>query len=318
MRLKKRRTPTGPPGRRAPAAAATSPFYRVGDKSASQRSSSGIIPLIDCHGFTEVGKRRKENEDAFLLTALPMGRELRLNEDPDGERLVPSPGQTGFLLLVADGIGGAPCGERASSMAVKSLSGYLKRESRLLNAGRTEILRALRQGVHQCESELQAEVERRPECEGMSSTLTGILSLARRFYIVHSGDSRCYLLRGSTLTLLTDDHSQAQLEIDAGTMDREAARKAPGGNSLWNFLASDYSRRSPDLGSMPLEPGDLFLLCTDGVSDALTPEDLQRHLSIRASAESICNSVIDKAREDGGGDDLTAIVARFGAAAGQA
>ena len=81
------------------------------------------------------------------------------------------------------------------------------------------------------------------------------------------------------------------------------------------FRRSDYSRLSPDIGSMPLEPGDIVLLCTDGVSDALSADDIARHLSSRASAESICNRLTAKARDVGAGDDVTAIVARFGAPA---
>jgi protein phosphatase len=247
------------------------------------------------------------------MAALPMGPDLLLDQDESKEHLVPSPGQTGFLFLVADGIGGVPCGERASSMAVKSLHQYLRDESRVLKKGRLEITRALIRGASRCQSDLQAEVDRRPECEGMSTTLTGILSLARRLYIVHTGDSRCYLLRGSKFKLVTSDHSQAQLEIDAGTMDQEAARKSPGGNSLWKFLSSDYSRQRPDVGSIRLETGDVFLLCTDGVSDALPAEEIKKRLSSRASAENICQSLIAKARDGAGGDDRTAIVARFGA-----
>jgi PPM family protein phosphatase len=262
-----------------------------------------------------VGRRRRGNEDDFLMAALPTGQEHPLIPDQIGNHLVPSPGQTGFLFLVADGIGGVPCGERASSMAVRTLYRYLKENSGVLKKGRLEITRTLLRGASRCQSDLQAEVERRPECEGMGTTLTGILSLARRLYIVHSGDSRCYRLRGSTLNVLTDDHSQAQLEIDAGTMDREAARKSPGGNCLWNYLTSDFARLRPDVGSMPLEPGDIFLLCTDGISDAVPAEKLKQLLSSRVSAENICKSLIAAAHEGGGGDDLTVIVARFGAAA---
>ena len=241
-----------------------------------------------------------------------MGRDHRLNQDLGGKHLVPNTGQTGFLFLVADGIGGVPCGERASSMAIRSLNGYLNNEPQILKKGRLEILRMLRRGIKRCQSDLQAEVVRRPECEGMSTTLTGVLSLGRRLYIAHSGDSRCYLLRGSKLNRVTDDHSRAQLKVDADNVDPEAARKSPGGNSLWNFLTSDYSKLSPDIGSMALEPGDILLLCTDGVSDALSADEITRQLSSRASAESICNSLIAMARDVGAGDDVTAIVARFG------
>jgi serine/threonine protein phosphatase PrpC len=284
-------------------------------KVASQAGPSTIIPLMDCHGLSEVGRRRKSNEDDFLLAALPIDPHLRLNEDPRGKRLQPTPGQTGFLFLVADGMGGLPCGERASAIAVRSLYGYLRRESRFRMKGRQEIIRILTRGIDQCEFDLRAVAERRPECEGMSTTLTGVLSLGRRLYIVHSGDTRCYLLRRSHLNLLTKDHSRAQCEIDAGTADPEAARMSPGGNFLWKFLTSGRSRRHPDISSMALEPGDIFLLCTDGVSDALPTEEIKNQLESRASAESICESLIAKAREGGRGDDLTTVVARFGGSA---
>lgn len=243
------------------------------------------------------------------MAALPMGREL-LNTDPTGKRLVPSPGQTGFLFLVADGIGGVPCGERASAMAVKSLHRYLK--DLPLEKDSLEVSRTLRQGIRQCQSDLQAEVDRRSECEGMSTTLTGALALARQLYVVHSGDSRCYLLRDSTLHRVTDDHSQAQLDVDAGRASPAGARTSPDGNHLWNYLTSDYSELRPDVGSIPLEAGDILLLSTDGVSDAVPDETLQRHLTRRASAENICEGLIAAAREGGEGDDLTAIVLRFG------
>jgi protein phosphatase len=249
------------------------------------------------------------------MVALPIGQDLWFAQDPVEKRLVPSPGQTGFLFLVADGIGGVPCGERASSMAVKSLSRYLKDQSRILVKGKLEIIRMLSRGIRRCHSDLHAEVQRHPECCGMSTTLTGVLSLEKRLYIVHSGDSRCYILRGSALTLVTHDHSQAQLKIDAGMIDRKAARCEPGGNRLWNYLTSDYSALRPDVGSMPLEPGDILLLCTDGLSDALSDEEIKHHLSLQTSAEEICKSLIAAARVMGGGDDLTAIVARFGVSA---
>jgi serine/threonine protein phosphatase PrpC len=249
------------------------------------------------------------------MAVLPMGQDLRLDQDPGGKSPVPSPGQTGLFLVVADGVGGVPCGERASSMAVKSLYGYLKDKVRTPELGRLEIIRMLTRGIMRCQSSLRSEVQRRPECFGMSTTLTGVLALARRLYFVHSGDSRCYKLRGSNLTVVTRDHTQAQLNIEAGAVGRESARGSPGGNCLWNYLTSDDSRFFPDVGSIPLEPDDIFLLCTDGLSDALPAPEIKRHLSSPASAELICNRLLAAARVRGGGDDLTAIVARFGVSA---
>src|SRR5688572_32168942 len=109
---------------RAPAEGVTALLEAIRVRNVPRRSPTTVISLLDCHGYSEVGRRREGNEDDFLMAALPMGREL-LNPDPTRKRLVPSPGQTGFLFLVADGIGGVPCGERASAMAVKSLHRHL-------------------------------------------------------------------------------------------------------------------------------------------------------------------------------------------------
>lgn len=284
-------------------------------KPPSRRIPHGIIPLVDCHGTSEVGRRRQANEDDFFMAALPMGQDLRVDQDPGGESLVPSPGQTGFLLVVADGVGAVPCGERASSIAVRSIYRYLKDKSPILGKGRREIVRTLRQGIRRCQVDLQAEAERHPECEGMSTTLTGVFALARRLYVVHSGDSRCYLLRGSRLNLLTRDHTQAQLDVEAGSVDRGAARSSPGGHCLWNYLTSDASTLRPDVGSMLLEPADIILACTDGLSDTLSAGEIKQHLSSHASAQGICRGLIAAARDGVKGDDLTIVVARFGGSA---
>ncbi len=274
------------------------------------QSPSGIIPLVDCHGLSEVGRRREANEDDFLMVALPMDRNLWRDQDPGHQHLVPSPDQTGFLFLVADGVGGVPCGERASSIAVRSLFHYLRDQSPLLGRGSLEMARTMRRGVTQCHSDLQSEVERHPECAGMSTTLTGLLVLENQLHIVHSGDSRGYRLRAGSLSLLTYDHSEAQISLDAGM--EEVSRTTPRGNHLWNFLASDYSERRPDVESMPIEPGDTLLLCTDGISDALAPDEIQSQLSGPDSAEDICKSLLAAARHRARGDDLTVIVLRFG------
>lgn len=302
-------------GKRTRRKSVTAPLSGVRAQLESQPSPSGILPLLDCYGTTEVGRRRNDDQDDFVMAGLPLGQDLRFDQALDEKQLVPAPGQTGFLFLVADGVGGVPCGDRASSMAVKSLSGYLKGQPCLLEKGRLEITRVLRRGIRRCLSDLHAEIRLHPECDGMSTTLTGALLLLRRLYVVHSGDSRCYILRGSHLSLVTHDHTQAQVNIEAGRVDRKVARSLFGGNRLWNYLTSDASTLRPDVGSILLEPGDILLLCTDGLTDSLPAGEIQRLLSSRASAEGICKTLVAAARGKGGGDDLTAIVARFGGTA---
>lgn len=281
----------------------------------SKKRLSGILPLLDCHGTTEVGRRRRDDQDDFLMGALPLRGDLPSDQDPAGKRLFPSPDQTGLFFAVADGVGGVPCGDRASSLAVKSLSRYLKGQPGMLGKGGLEMARTLRRGIRRCQEDLQAELTLHPECFGMSTTLTGALALGRQFYVVHSGDSRCYLLRGASLRLLTHDHTRAQLNIEAGSVDPTTARRRPGGNHLWNYLTSDYTTLRPDVGSMRLEPSDILLLCTDGLSDALPAEEIQRHLASKDSAEGLVNGLVAAARDRGDGDDLTAVVARFAGAA---
>src|SRR5215831_7585018 len=162
----------------------------------SPLASTQALPL-DCHGVSVIGKGRRVNQDDYLLTPLDI---------PSESGRAPA-----FLFAVADGIGGGPAGDRASSMAIQTLHEFVRRTAS--EPGFLEAIdpgELLRKGVLRCHDEILADVDAHPELFGMGTTLTAALVLWPKAWIVNAGDSRCYLLRDSRLERLTFDHTLVQ------------------------------------------------------------------------------------------------------------
>jgi protein phosphatase len=131
-----------------------------------------------------------------------------------------------------------------------------------------------------------------------------------RAYVVHVGDSRGYLLRRGKLRQFTTDQTLGDLFVDIGKVSEEQARK----QGLYNVLASAVgSDLAPAVGVLDLEPGDVLLLCTDGLTKHVPDPRIAELLAAAPDAESACRALVDDALEQGGSDNITVIVARVGA-----
>jgi protein phosphatase len=255
------------------------------------------IPL-DCHGVSVVGKGRRVNQDDYLLTPLD----------------VPSESGYGpaYLFAVADGIGGGPAGDRASSTAIQTLHEFVRRsvsEPGLLEA--IDPGELLRKGVLRGHDEILADVDAHPELFGMGTTLTAALVLWPKAWIVNAGDSRCYLLRDSRLERLTFDHTLVQKLTEEGILTPETARKSRWRHALWNHLGKSSSPLDPQLATADLKLGDALLLTTDGVTDPLFDADLEALLREPVSAKRLSRFILQAAELKGGRDDMTLVLARF-------
>jgi PPM family protein phosphatase len=255
------------------------------------------IPL-DCHGASVMGKGRRVNQDDYLLTSLD----------------VPSESAHGpaFLFAVADGIGGGPAGDRASSMAIQTLHDFVRRtaqEPGLLQA--IDPGELLRKGVLRCHDEILADVDAHPELFGMGTTLTAALVLWPKVWIVNAGDSRCYLLRDSHLERLTFDHTLVQKLTDEGILTPETARKSRWRHALWNHLGKSSSPLDPQLATADLKLGDGLLLTTDGITDPLFDADLEALLREPGSAKGLSRNILQAADVKGARDDMSLVFARF-------
>ena len=274
---------------------------------------------IEVCGMTDVGKVRPHNEDHFLVATLSKTLEVShssLNVSEDAHLFGNSQGR---LLLVADGMGGHAAGERASAMVVNAFADYvlnmLRWYFRADPSRDAELAADLRDAVLRCQRSIREEVRAHPEETGMGATLTLAYVIWPRMFVVHVGDSRCYLLRDGQLKQLTRDHNVAQLIADdAGDVAQQAAEKVPESqwqHVLWNSVGGNDDEPQPDIFRVDLEFDDRLLLCTDGLTKHVADADLAWRLQQEQPAFEICRQLIEDANAAGGTDNITAIVARF-------
>ncbi len=137
-------------------------------------------------------------------------------------------------------------------------------------------------------------------------------------WIAHVGDSRCYLLRGSRLGRLTLDHLVADRLVEDGVLSPDAARHSAWRRTLWNHLGKTSEPMTPEIATARLEPGDALLLTTDGITDSLGDRDVEELCRKGGSAKSLAADLLRAAKDAGGRDDMTLVLARFVPPAGGA
>jgi protein phosphatase len=155
-----------------------------------------------------------------------------------------------------------------------------------------------------------AEAAANSKLRKMGTTLTMAYVLWPRLYVVHAGDSRCYLLRNRRLARMTKDHTVAQRAVDEGLMTEEQAKDSVFGNTLWNCIGGGSEGVSPDIFHATLQPGDEILLCTDGLTRKLTDRDIRDLLLKAASPDAVADALVAAANHAGGEDNITVVLAR--------
>ena len=238
--------------------------------------------LIDYAAITHPGRVRKNNEDAYLVSALD-GEEPLVN----GLRPHSPIRQNGILAAVADGMGGAASGEIASREGLASLAvnlfGHWGRFP-AAKAVEADLLRALRHAAEGASSAVAryADVER--ASRGMGSTLTAAVVWSGYAYIAQVGDSRAYLLRGGRMVLLTEDQTLVREMINQGSLTPEQARFHPQRSIITQALGGPDPLRVV-LGKVTLRRGDRLLLCTDGLPGELPDARLEEFLALGLPAQ---------------------------------
>jgi serine/threonine protein phosphatase PrpC len=241
-------------------------------------------------GLTDVGQRRKLNEDAFLL------------DDVLG------------LYVVADGMGGHAAGEIASQEAVDTVHGMVRRGRRYLDrvaAGDTSE-ESLRGAIRTLESAVQGATymvfglaQHDPEQKGMGTTLSVLAMCGDYGITAQVGDSRVYLIRDGNATSLTEDHTLVAWQLRQGIITEAEAEKSPHRNVITRAVGSrEYVQ--VDTGFFEVRPGDAFLLCSDGLHGYLRDQEIPEMIDL--GPEEAVQCCIDLANERGGRDNITAIV----------
>jgi protein phosphatase len=270
---------------------------------------------MDCFGMTDIGKKRACNEDQFLIADL--SKSLRLYQTSlaldDQTRLFG--GTQGHLLMVADGMGGRAAGERASTIVIDSMVSYILDTLpwffRLVHDNEEEFQDELKAALLHCQQRIELEAEAFPDRKGMGTTLTMAYLIWPRMYVVHVGDSRCYLFRDGKLKQVTRDHTVAEAYVEQGELDPVDADGSRWSHVLWNFVGGNSDELTPDVHKVELRFGDTVLLCTDGLTKCLADVEITERLRSNDPAQVVCQNLVSGANEKGSPDNTTVIVTRL-------
>jgi protein phosphatase len=240
-------------------------------------------------GLTDVGRARKHNEDCYEI---------------DRDRL---------LFVVADGMGGHSHGEVASRIAVDTIRDFIQREPRggSADAATDGALREhslqLRRAVRLAHDQVLEAIHQDGSLQGMGTTVVGILVQERTAALAHVGDSRAYRVRHGELRQLTQDHTWVHEQVKAGYLSEEQARHHPLKNVVTRALGSD-KEVLVDLQELEVEPGDLYLICSDGLTTMLDDGEILRIVHQGGSLDETCRRLIAEANARGGLDNVTVIL----------
>jgi len=233
---------------------------------------------------TDTGKIRLDNEDAFWF---------------GGEK-------DWYLALVADGMGGHQAGHIASQLATGIIRSHVK--ARLKN--KAAAAGVLQEAVQNANSEIFVHAQNDRGLSGMGTTVTALFLHGGIAEIAHVGDSRAYLFRQKKLRQLTNDHSLVQELVDAGSISPAQARRHPQRHLLTRVLGTSASI-SVDKICSRIQPGDLFLLCTDGLTGELTDDKIETVLRSYRPATAV-EQLVRQALRMGGHDNITALLVQVG------
>jgi protein phosphatase len=260
---------------------------------------------------------RPSNEDHFLIGELARTLWVR-------QTSLPQPGtqygrNRGHVFLVADGMGGHRAGEVASALSVATVEAFilhlLKRFSNLQPTDEQAVLKDFQAALRQADARLFEESAHHPEFAGMGTTLTMAFASGRNLFVVHAGDSRCYLFRRGQLRQLTTDHTITAEMVRRGMIKPEEASHHQFRHVVTNVLGGGEGGVQAEVRRVELETGDVVLLCSDGLSDMLDDGCIAAALAAEGEPQAACARLVAEANEQGGRDNITTIVARFEAAA---
>lgn len=230
---------------------------------------------------SDVGQRRRVNEDSYAV--------------------VPELG----LYVVADGLGGHQAGQHASRLAVEATV----RVVRTLRGASASLTEKLRYAVTNANREVFEASRQDPERAGMGTTLVALLVEDGRAALAHVGDSRAYRVAAGSIRQLTDDHSVVGELLRSHQISPDAARDHPHRHVLTRALGIRPEVEA-DLGELGFETGDVFVLCTDGLTNLVLDEEIAKGVGQGEDLERVCQRLVDLANVRGGDDNITVALVR--------
>jgi PPM family protein phosphatase len=242
------------------------------------------IPLeLISSGTSDTGMVREVNEDAFYENA--------------SQR----------LFIVADGMGGHQAGDVASGMVVEGIPPCFPTETMLPSE---ELDECILDSIAKVNGSIHEMAQNSPDKHGMGTTLVLLYALQNRVRVAHVGDSRAYLIRGERITQITDDHSWINQQVKAGVISKEEAEKSAHKNVILRAVGTRPTVEA-ELGTIDIAPMDRLLLCSDGLSNMLSPVEMWDIVTHASTLKGGARKLIEAANNAGGTDNITALLVQF-------
>lgn len=238
--------------------------------------------MIKTFSVTNIGKKRKLNQDFVYTSEVPVGH-------------LPN------LFIVADGMGGHNAGDYASKLAVETMV-----EEIAVSAER-EPEAVLRMAVEKANAMVNGSAKKAPELEGMGTTVVAASFEGRTLSVANVGDSRLYVVGGHEIRQITRDHSWVEDMVRSGGMGREEARNHPDKNIITRAVGAEDTVKT-DFFSVTLREGDMILMCTDGLTNMLNDEEIRMVLDGARDIVEKAEELVRRANENGGRDNISVIL----------
>lgn len=248
------------------------------------------------------GMSGKNNEDRYAVSSFNLSA-----EDP----------RPVVFAVVSDGIGGHRAGEVAAELAVNYISQGVAESN-----GRKP-LKIMEEAIHDASQAIAAHSASKTEQEGMGATCACVWVVERKLYLAYVGDSRIYLVRGGHIRRLTKDHTWVQEAIEKGIISAEQARDHPNVHVIRRHLGSvelpevdfrvylvdgEDDQEARDNQGLDLEPGDILLLCSDGLTDLIWDEEILQTLRAKPDLKTATETLVEMANQRGGHDNVTTVL----------
>ena len=234
------------------------------------------------YSITDVGQKRTVNQDFVFTSETPVGN-------------LPN------LFVVADGMGGHKAGDFASSYAVEILLSTIREDE---NSNPVKIIRA---AIENANTQLLREASDNEAMSGMGTTMVLVTIVGHYAYVANVGDSRLYLVDENKISQITKDHSLVEEMVRMGEISRDDARNHPDKNIITRALGAGRDV-DVDFFDIRLTPGDILLLCSDGLSNMVPDEDIRQVIRTSETLEETGRRLVSMANDNGGRDNIAVVL----------